>query len=138
MQIKPLDYANKFARLHILVNRSMQLVARNHECPKEINNVPCVVWSCIKMHATYEIANYVSRLIIRAISCTLRMKSRITYRSLIIRAISCTLRTKSQITYRDESFVHQDARYVRNRELRIEVNHSCNKMHATHYLDPYA
>ena len=29
--------------------------------------------------------------------------------------------------------VHQDARYVRNRELRIEVNHSCNKMHATHY-----
>ena len=24
-------------------------------------------------------------------------------------------------------FVHQDARYVRNRELRIEANYSCNK-----------
>jgi len=23
--------------------------------------------------------------------------------------------------------VHQDARYAQNRELRIEVNHSCNK-----------
>ena len=26
--------------------------------------------------------------------------------------------------------VHQDARYIRNRELRIAVNHSCNKLHA--------
>ena len=25
--------------------------------PKGLNNVPCVVWSCIKMHATYEIVN---------------------------------------------------------------------------------
>ena len=38
-------------------NRSVQLVARNRECPKGLNNVPCVVWSCIKMHATYEIVN---------------------------------------------------------------------------------
>ena len=44
-----------------LVNRNVQLAARNHECPKEINNVPCVVWSCIKMHATHEIVNYASR-----------------------------------------------------------------------------
>ena len=48
----------------ILVNRSVQLVARNHECPKALNNVPCVIWSCIKMHATHEIVNYASRLII--------------------------------------------------------------------------
>ncbi|ERH28285.1 hypothetical protein HMPREF9065_00722 [Aggregatibacter sp. oral taxon 458 str. W10330] len=54
------------------MNRSVQLVARNHECPKELNNVPCVIWSCIKMHATHEIVNYTSRLIIRATSCTLR------------------------------------------------------------------
>jgi len=27
--------------------------------------------------------------------------------------------------------MHQDARYAQNRELRIEVNHSCNKLHAT-------
>ena len=51
---------------YFLVNRSVQLVARNRECPKELNNVPCVVWSCIKMHATHEIMNYTSRLIIRA------------------------------------------------------------------------
>jgi len=30
----------------------MQLVARNRECPKGVNNVPCVVWSCNKLHAT--------------------------------------------------------------------------------------
>ena len=35
----------------------MQLVARNHECRKGLNNVPYVVWSCIKMHATHEIMN---------------------------------------------------------------------------------
>ncbi|ERH27707.1 hypothetical protein HMPREF9065_01086 [Aggregatibacter sp. oral taxon 458 str. W10330] len=49
-----------------IVSRSVQLVARNHECPKELNNVPCMVWSSIKMHA------YASRLIIHATSCTLR------------------------------------------------------------------
>ena len=27
--------------------------------------------------------------------------------------------------------MHQDARYAWNRELRIEANHSCNKLHAT-------
>jgi len=59
-------------RVYFLVNRSVQLVARNRECPKELNNVPCVVWSCIKMHATHKIVNYISRLIIRATSCTLR------------------------------------------------------------------
>ena len=32
--------------------RSVQLVARNREYPKGWNNVPCVVRSCIKMHAT--------------------------------------------------------------------------------------
>ena len=31
--------------------------ARNHECRKGLNNVPCVVWSCIKMHATHGIVN---------------------------------------------------------------------------------
>lgn len=33
-------------------NCSVQLVARNRECPKGLNNVPCVIRSCIKMHAT--------------------------------------------------------------------------------------
>ena len=63
-----------YFHITILVNRSVQLVARNHECPKELNNVPCVIWSCIKMHATNEITNYTLRLmlIICATSCTLR------------------------------------------------------------------
>ena len=61
-----------YFHISIFVNCSVQLVARNHECLKELNNVPCVIWSCIKMHATHEIVNYASRLIIRATSCTLR------------------------------------------------------------------
>ena len=55
-------------------NRSVQLVARNFEYPKGLNNVLCVVWSCIKMHATHEIVNCASRLIIRAtriVACNL-------------------------------------------------------------------
>jgi len=34
--------------------------------------------------------------------------------------------------------VQQVARYARNRELRIEINHSCNKLHATHEIMNYA
>jgi len=37
-------------------SRSVQLVARNREYPKGLNNVPCVVRSCNKLHATW---NYV-------------------------------------------------------------------------------
>jgi len=33
--------------------------------------------------------------------------------------------------------VHQDARYVRNRELHIKVNYSCIKMHATDEIMNY-
>ena len=47
-------------------NRSVQLVARNREYPKGLNNVLCVVWWCIKMHATHEIMNCALRLIIHA------------------------------------------------------------------------
>jgi len=68
-----------YFHITILVNRSVQLVARNSECSKALNNLPCVIWSCIKMHATHEIVNYTSRWIIRATSCTLRMKSWITH-----------------------------------------------------------
>ena len=58
-----------YFHITILVNRSVQLVARNHGCPKALNNVPCVIWSCIKMYSTHEIVNYASRLIIRATRC---------------------------------------------------------------------
>ena len=34
------------------------------ECQKELNNVPCVIRSCIKMHATHKIVNYASRLML--------------------------------------------------------------------------
>ncbi|ERH26981.1 hypothetical protein HMPREF9065_01531 [Aggregatibacter sp. oral taxon 458 str. W10330] len=40
---------------------------RNRECPEGLNNISCVIWSCNKLHATYEIVNYASRLIIRTI-----------------------------------------------------------------------
>ena len=33
-------------------SRSVQLVARNRKCPKRVNNVLCVIRSCIKMNAT--------------------------------------------------------------------------------------
>ena len=54
-----------YFHITILVNRSVQLVARNHEYPKELNNVPYVVWSCIKMHATHEIINRSVQLVAR-------------------------------------------------------------------------
>ena len=34
--------------------------------------------------------------------------------------------------------MQQDARYAQNHELRIEVNPSCNKLHATHEIVNYA
>ena len=34
--------------------------------------------------------------------------------------------------------MQQVARYTRNHELRIKVNHSCNKLHATHEIMNYA
>jgi len=64
----------------------VQLVARNRECPKGLNKVPCVVRSCIKMHATYEIMN--------------TRKGQITFRTWFGRASRCTLHTKSWITHR--------------------------------------
>ena len=42
-------------------NRSVQLVARNREYSKGLNNVPCVIWSCIKMHATSDGARFLMR-----------------------------------------------------------------------------
>ena len=50
----------------IEVESFMQQVARyarNRKCPKRLNNVPCVVHSCIEMHATRESVNRVPRLI---------------------------------------------------------------------------
>jgi len=72
--------------------------------------VPCVVPSCIKMHATGESWITYRGWIIRATSCTLQgnHKSPI---GVIIRATSCTLRG--------------------NRESRIGIHYSCNKLHAT-------
>ena len=52
----------------------MQPVTRNRKYPKGLNNVPCVIRSCNKLHATRE--------------------SRITYRGWFIRATSCTLHSK--------------------------------------------
>ena len=98
------------------MNRSVQLVARNREFPKELNNVPCVVWSCIKLHVTHEIVNYVSRLIIRATSCTLRHRE---------------LRIKVNHSCNKLHATHEMG------ELHIEVNHSCNKLHVTHEIVNY-
>ena len=50
-------------------SRSVQLVARNHECLKALNNVLCVF---VHQDARYERNHELhSRLIIRATSCTL-------------------------------------------------------------------
>ena len=45
-----------------IINCSVQLVARNCECPKGVNSVPCVIPSCIEMHATRESVNRVPGL----------------------------------------------------------------------------
>ena len=69
-----------------------------------------MVWSCIKLHVTHEIVNYVSRLIIRATSCTLRHRE---------------LRIKVNYSCNKLHATHE------MRELHIEVNYSCNKLHVT-------
>jgi len=94
--------------VHSLVVHQDARYARNRELHIKVN------YSYNKIHATDEIMNYASKL--------------------IIRATSCTLHTKSWITHRGELFVQQVARYARNRKLRIKVNHSCNKLHATHEI----
>jgi len=43
--------------VHGLVVHQDARYTRNREYTKGLNNVPCVVWSCIKMHATHEIVN---------------------------------------------------------------------------------
>ena len=67
--------------------------------------VPCVVWSCIEMHATRE--------------------SWITYRGWIIRATSCTLRGNRELRTVVESFVQQVARYEGIVNHVSGLNHSC-------------
>ena len=150
----------KFHRIFLpfhIQNRSVQLVARNRERPKGINitfrtwfdrgsrcTLRTTSWithievnhSCNKLHATHKIVNYTSRLIIRATRCTLRTTSWITHWGLIC-ATSFTLRTKSWITHQGLLFVQQVARYAQNREWRIEIYHSCNKLHATHDIVNY-
>ena len=87
--------------------------------PEGLNNVLCVVWSCIKMHATHEIMNYALRFIIRATSCMLRTKSWITHWGF---NPSC-----NKLHATDE---------IINYALRF--NPSCNMLHATHEIMNYA
>ena len=95
------SFVQQVARYEGIVNHVSGL---NHSCivacnllheignaGKELNNVPCVVWSWIGMHVTRE--------------------SRITYRGWIIRASRCTLRGNRESRIEVESFVQQVARY---------------------------
>ena len=114
-----------------IINRSVQLVARNCECPKGVNSVQCVVPSCIKMHATREIINCSVQLVARNCECPKGVnsvpcvipsciemhatrESWIAYRGWIFRATSCTLRGNRESLTEVESFVQQVARYIRN------------------------
>ena len=116
----------------LIVDRSVQLVARNREYSERVNNVPCVVRSCIKMHATRE--------------------SWITYRGWIFRATSCTLHSKwiTLLTVDNMLFEKTHAKitalyfvpcvvwswigmHVTGKSVNYvpRLNHSCNKLHAT-------
>ena len=81
--------------LHEIMN------ARNREYPKGLNNVPCVIWSCIKMHATHEIMNYALRFnySCNKLHATHKImnirKGEITFCAWFGRASRCTLRMKS-------------------------------------------
>ena len=50
---------------------------------------------------------------------------------LIIRASKCTLRGNRELCIGVESFVQQVARYEGIVNYASELNHSCNKLHAT-------
>jgi len=79
---------------------------RNRECPKGLNNVPCVIWSCIKMHATYETVS--------------ARKGEITFPEWFGRASRCTLRTKL--------WIPEGLKNV------LCMAWSCIKMHATYEI----
>ena len=85
--------------------------ARNHEYPKGLNNVPCVVRSCIKMHAT--IWNNAPR------SVQLVARNREYPKGL--NNVPCVVWSCIKMHATRESV---------NRVPRL--NHSCNKLHATH------
>ncbi len=79
----------------------MQPVTRNRKYPKELNNVPCVIRSCIvACNLLHEIGNAGKGL--NNVPCVVRScnklhatrESRITYRGWFIRATSCTLHSK--------------------------------------------
>ena len=101
--------------MHEIVDRSVQLVARICECSKRLNNVPYVIRSCIKMHATRE--------------------SWIAYRGWIIRATSCTLHSKwiTLLTVDNMLFEKTHAKITALYFVPCVV-HSCNKLHATREL----
>ena len=79
----------------------MQPVTWNRKYPKELNNVPCVIRSCIvACNLLHEIENAGKGL--NNVPCVVRScnklhatrESRITYRGWFIRATSCTLHSK--------------------------------------------
>ena len=94
--------------------------------------VPCVVWSCIEMHATRESWITYRGWIIRATSCTLRGNRWIAYRGWIFRASRCTLHSKwiTLLTVDNTLFEKTHAKITALCFVPF-VNHSCNKLHAT-------
>ena len=95
-----------------VVHRSVQLVARNRKCGKGLNNVPCVVRSCNKLHATRE--------------------SRITYRGWFIRATSCTLHSKwITLLMVDNALFEKTHAKITALYFMLWLIWSCIKMHVT-------
>ena len=127
------------------MNRSVQLVARNRECPKGLNKVPCVVWSCIKMHATHWKCS--AR---RSTTQTMHNKKadfprrEISFWHHLFRIVACNLlheivnvRKGNNVPYVFSSCIKMHATHeIINYALRF--NPSCNMLHATHEIMNYA
>ena len=83
--------------------------------------VPCVVWSWIvACNLLHEIGNV--------------RKGWIAFRAWFIRASRCTLRGNREARTEVKSFVQQVARYEGIVNHVSGLNHSCNKLHATHEI----
>ena len=150
--------------MHETGNRSVQLVARNHEARTKVK-------SFVHRDARYEgigesrigvesfvhqdarryegIVNYAPRLNLSCIKMHVTRKSvnhvpwlnHSCYEGIanhvsefIIRATSCTLRGNRESRTEVESFVHRDARYEGILNHVSGLNYSCNKLHATREL----
>ena len=89
--------------------------------PKGLNNVPCVVWSCIKLHATSDGARFLTRAFL--------------YQSVIgTRYEACAIKCPENKRIVACNLLHEIVNAPKGLNNVPCVVWSCNKLHATHEI----